>query len=144
MEPVENRKRNDLPRSRFAFLVHGTLRNPLFNALMPTGLVEELNVLFDHPIQMFLSQDQHVIKALPPYAPQEPFADRVGFGCAVRRFQDFNVAVPCHSHESGAVFAIPISNQAAWPLIKRSSLTQLLRHPDIGWVSRDVEVNDSP
>ncbi len=93
---------------------------------------------------MFLSHDQHVIQAFSPYAAPEAFAKRIGFGCAIRRFQDFNVAALCHSRESVAKFAITIANQEAWRLTVRRGFAQLLCDPGIRGMRRDVKMNDSP
>jgi len=55
--------------------------------------------------------NQQVIKAFPPQAPQEPFADRVGLWSAVGRNQDFYGACLCDAREIVAVLAVPVANQ---------------------------------
>jgi hypothetical protein len=140
----ENWERDNFPRSFLLSLGWGLAWNFLFDPLVWTGTVEERNIFFDHPKQMTLLQDKHVIKTFSPYASQESFADRFDFRRATWRFQDFNSASCCHTRESLTIFAITISNQEVWRLTEWSSLAQFLRDPGIGRMSGDANVNDSP
>lgn len=54
----------------------------------PRGCSNPAN--FDHAMQTPDPQDQHVVEAFPPYTAQKSFANGVGLGSSVRRFQDFN------------------------------------------------------
>lgn len=116
----------------------------MFNPLVGASLVEELHVFFGHSIQMTLPQDEHVVKAFSPYAAQESFADRIGFRCAIGRFQDFNSASCCHSRKTLAVSTIAIPNQKARSLIEGRRFAELLSYPCIGGMDRDIKVNDAP
>jgi len=100
MQSIGHWKRDNLSLWFLFPLQCNSLWNFLLDPLVWPGMVEELNICFDHPIPMTLPKDQQVIKAFPPYATQEPFAEGIGFRRAIRRFQDFNFASYCHSRES--------------------------------------------
>ena len=90
---------------------------------MRSGLVEILHMFFNHPIEMALTQDQHVSKALTPHATQESFADGIGVWRAIGRFQNFNFARRGHLGESLTMFAIAISNQETRMLAESCGLS---------------------
>jgi hypothetical protein len=106
------------------------------------SLIEELGVFLDDLIQMAFSQNQHVIQTLASNASLEPFADRVGFGCAIGRFQDFNLTPFRDGRKVLPTFTIAISNQEAWPPTEGGCFPKLLGNPFISWVSGDIEVDD--
>jgi len=87
--------------------------------------------------------NQQVIEAFSPHAPQEPFADRVGLWSAVGRLQDFNGACPCNSCELVAVLAVPIANQEMWGQAIGCRFPKLSRHPGVGRMGCDATINNS-
>jgi len=85
--------------------------NPLPNPLVWPRLVEIPDVFLDHAMKLPVPDNQQVIEAFSPHAPQEPFADRVGRWSAVGGLEDFNGA--CLSDSCGivAVLAVPVADQ---------------------------------
>jgi hypothetical protein len=76
--------------------------------------VEVFDVFLDYPMKVPVPENQDVIEAFSPRAPQEPFADRVGIWSAVGGLEDFNGAYPCDKCEVDAVLAVPIANEEKW------------------------------
>ena len=78
----------DEPSSpRPGWLGYGPLWNPLPNPLVWPCSVEVFDVFLDYAMKLPVPDNQQVIEAFSPQAPQEPFADRVGLWSAVGRLQ---------------------------------------------------------
>jgi hypothetical protein len=93
---------------------------------------------------MAFTQNQHVIQTLTSNASQKALADGIRFWSAIRCFQNLNLTAFRDARKALPVFAVAISNQETRPLIEGRSFSKLLCDPRIGWMSGDVEVNDSP
>jgi hypothetical protein len=116
VQPVEDGNRDEPSSPRPGWLGHDPPWNPLPNPLVWPCSVEVFDVFLDDPMKLPVPDNQQVIEAFSPQAPQEPFADRVGLGSAVGRLQDFNGACLSDSCEIVAVLAIPVADQEAWGL----------------------------
>jgi len=100
-----------LTRLGQAWQGNGPPWNPLPNLPVWSWSVEVLDVFLDHTMKLPVPDNQQVIEAFSPQAPQEPFADRVGLWGTVGRPQDFNGACLCDSCEIVAVLAVPVADQ---------------------------------
>ncbi len=87
-----------------------------------------------------------MIQTFPSYTSQEPVANGIGPGCAIGRFHYFNRTVLCRPREGVAArsVSIAISNQGIGCLTERRGFPELLYHPGIGGVRRNVEMNNAP
>jgi hypothetical protein len=93
--------------------------------------------------QMPLSQYQQVIQTFSTDGTDEAFADGIGFGGADRRPQDFNLGTGGNSGKMVSIFLVIVSNEIFGPLLERSRLAELLRHPSVRRMSRDAHLNDA-
>ena len=95
-------------------------------------------------MQLLLTEDQDVIQALSPDAPQKAFTDRIGSWRVIGRFQYLDAARCCNTSETGSKLAIMITDEILRRLAIRSSLPQLLCGPSVGWRARHTYVDDFP
>src|SRR5712692_1386057 len=145
LNPAENRKKpNGLSAAQFCRVGIHRNRNTLVNSLVWAFSIKVVDIGFNHPRQMPLTQHEHVIQALPADRFLKPFTDRVGVGCRHWGFEYLNTRTGSNPSEVHAVFAVVIANQVLGSLTKRRSLSQLLRGPGIGRVRRNAEVNHAP
>ncbi len=84
---------------------------------MGPGVVEVPHVLSQDATEVALAQEQDVIQALPPDAPEEPLADRVRPRRAGRRAQDPDAADRGDPSEVGPELPVvaPTRNRGARP-----------------------------
>jgi hypothetical protein len=59
---------------------------------MRSGSVEIVNILLDHPVQVALVKNEHVIEAFASHTPKKTFTDSIGFGSTTRDAQDVDTA----------------------------------------------------
>ena len=62
-------------------------------------LIEIRDVGTQNTIQLLLTEDQQVAKALSPNTPQKAFTDSIGSWSVIRRFQYLDVARSQHREE---------------------------------------------
>ena len=100
---------------------------------MCPSLIVVPDVGLEETVELFLLQDQEMIQAFSSHASQKAFTDGIGPWRPVRRSKHFDPTCCCHSCKMLPEFAIIIPDQIFWGLPIRSSLSQLLRDPGIGW-----------
>ena len=88
--------------------------------------------------QVVLPEEQQVIEALPPHAPQEALGNRVGAWRADGRARDGDIARRGHLREARAILAVVVANEELGPSPIRRRLAQLLRRPLVRRVARDA------
>ena len=112
------------------------------NTLMWSCPIEILDEGAQHTMQLFLTEDQYVVKALSPHTSQKTFTDRIGSWCVIWRFEYLDAARCCHSSETGSKLAIVIANEILRSLAIRSRLPQLLCGPSVGRSARHTYMDD--
>ena len=106
--------------------------NLLPDALMRPGSVEIVHIGVEHSVELLLLQDEQMIEALAPHAPQKALADGIGSGSVIRGVENLNRTHCGHTSETGPKFPIVITDQMLRHLPKWRGFAQLLRHPGIG------------
>ena len=97
------------PRWNIPILGGGLLRK----ALVRTVAVDVLHVFAEDVSQVPLAEDEDVIEAIPPHAPEEPLAGGVLPGRAVGRAQLRAPARRLHPGKHRVVLAIVVADQVA-------------------------------
>jgi hypothetical protein len=103
----------------------------LLNPLMRPCVIEVSYKFADEPIQLALTQDQHVIEAFPSDAAHESLTDSVGSGCAHWGPDYLNLPVPRDARETQPVLLVVVANQKAWSFVTRCRFSHLVGDPDI-------------
>jgi hypothetical protein len=85
MQGTQEGERDEPYSLRLGWLRPERAWNPLSNPLVGPCTVEVFDILFDHPMKLSVPDNQQVIKAFSPQAPQQPFADGVGLWSTVGR-----------------------------------------------------------
>jgi hypothetical protein len=85
-----------------------------------------------------------MVQAFLSDAPQESFADRIGSWSVIRGLENLNCTGGRHASKTGSKFAIVIPNQVLGCLPIGSSVSELLRHPDIGRRARHAYMDHLP
>jgi hypothetical protein len=110
-------------------------------ALVRPLLVEVVDVLAERMRQMALAQDEHVVQALAPHAPEEPLAGGVLPGRAVGRAQLLDAARRRDLGERPAELPVVIVDEIPGPPAIGRGLTQLLRDPGVGRLPRHPDMD---
>ena len=108
---------------------------------MGSCLVEVGHIDIEDTLELLLIQDQQVVEAFLPHAPQEALADRIGSGSVIRRFEYLDTTGRRHASKSRPEFAVVITNEILRRLSKRGGFSQLLGHPGIGWRACHVHMD---
>ena len=124
------------PRRHAVWRCGCRLRERLVRAV----LVEVRHVLAQHAGEVALAEDEHVVEALAPHAPQEALAYGVGQRRADRGAQDADPAPRRDACERRPVLAIVVADEEARPRIEERGLTQLPGDPGVGRVLRHADV----
>jgi hypothetical protein len=132
---------SDEPSSpRPGWLGHDPLRSPLSNPLVWPRSNEVCDVFLDHPMKLPVPDNQQVIEAFSPHAPQEPFADRVSLWSAVGRLQPALSPPGQGTSMELALQRVLTRRRTCCPgrgsetRVSHRSLPRLLRHPGVGRV----------
>ena len=107
-------------------------RDLLLNTLMRSCPVEVRHIRIEHALELLLVENEQVIKAFLPHTPQKAFANRIGSGSVIRCFKNLDGTRGRHTSETGAKFAIIITNQILRYLPIWRGFSKLLRNPRIG------------
>ena len=114
------------------------------NTLMWSRPVEIRNIGTQHTMQLFLMEDQYVVKALSPNTSQKTFTNRIGSWRVIGRFENLDAACCCYSSETRSKLTIVIANKILRRVSIGSRLPQLLRGPGVGRRSRHADMHDFP
>jgi hypothetical protein len=105
------------------------------------GIIEVRLVLFHHPVQVSLAQDEVEIQALTAHTAQKAFADGVRSRCSIRGPQYLD---PLSDPRKGwTVLAVVVADEVSWSFRKGCCFSQLLGDPGIGWVSGHAEMDEA-
>ncbi len=130
-ETIQERECDDLALGWLGRQYVGSSRNPLRDSLVWTGLVEIVHVFLDHMVEMLLPQHQDMIETFSARAPQKPFANCIGLGYAIGRYENLDRTALGDSCEGLPIPAVAVSNQEAWRFAVGRSLPQLLGYPPV-------------
>ena len=78
---------------------------------MRSSLVEVSDIAIEHALELLLAEDQQVVQAFLPDAPQIEFADGIGLWHVNRRLEKFDATGHRHSPETGTKLAVVIIDQ---------------------------------
>jgi len=106
--------------------------------------VEIRDVGTQHTMQLFLMEDQYVVKALSPNTPQKAFAGRIGSWRLIGCFENLNAVCGCHTSETGPELALMIADELLRRVSIQSRLPQGLGGPSVGRRARHTDVVDLP
>ena len=77
-------------------------------------------------------QDQQVVQAFLPHAPEKPLANGIGSWRLNRRCEQLDATGRRHSAETGSKLTIMVTDQIIWRLSIGGGFAELLGHPGIG------------
>ncbi len=107
MEPTQDWEREDLAAlaiwwRRPSFW----LWSLLFDPLMRPGSVEVAHIRVEHPVELFLMQDEQMIEALTSHTAQEPLTDGIGSRGVIRSCEHLDVTYLRNPREGHPKLAI--------------------------------------
>ncbi len=91
---------------------------------MWSRLIEIRDVGTQDTMELFLMEDQHVVKALSPDTQEKAFADRLGAFRVIRCFENLDASGCCHTSETGSKLALMITDEILRRVSIRSRLSQ--------------------
>jgi len=103
-------------------------------------MVEVGHIRAEHASQLRLAEDEDVVQALPPHAPQEALAGRVGPQGAHGRAQDADPARGGEAVEARPVLGVVVADQESRGRPEGRRLAQLLGDPGVRRVPRHANV----
>ena len=109
---------------------------------MGSCLVEVGHIGIEDTLELLLMQDQQVIEACLPHAPQEALADGIGSGCMIRRFENLDATGLRHTSKAGPKFTVVISNEIFRCVPIRGGFSKRLGHPGISRGSCHADLDD--
>src|SRR5664280_366033 len=133
--------RNDAPGTRRWDQGQTGVRTPLPDALVRSGTIEVRDIRAQHPPQLALVQNNHVIQALTAKAPKESLTESIRPRSQVRRAQYFNPTPRRHPGEHRTEFRVIVADKVGGTLVEGRGLAQLLGHPGIRGVPSDVDMH---
>ena len=97
-------------------ILSGKARAALFRELLPNAwmrscLVEVNHIGIEHALELPLMQNQQMIEAFLPHAPQEALTDRIGSWRVIGGCENLDATGPRHTSEAGPKFGIVITNE---------------------------------
>ena len=120
------------------------MRNLLPDALVWSCLIEIRDIGIEDPMQLLLTEDQYIVKALSSHTAQKAFTDGIGSWRLIGYGENLDAARCCNSGETRSKLPIIIANEIRGGLSIRSRLSQLLCGPGIGRKSCHTYVDDLP
>ncbi len=105
------------------------------------GLIEVGDIGLEHPRELLLVEDEQVIETLPPHAPQEAPAIRIGAWRLDRCAQRFDPGSAGDTDKVQAKLAVMVTDQKSWGLSKRRRFSELLSDPGIGGMARHSDAD---
>lgn len=139
---IEDRKGHNSPSLWFHSLRDQSPWNLLSHPLVWASSIEVIDVFPDNAMQLPFSRNHKVIEPFSHHTSQEPFADRVGFGSAVGRLEDFDGTGLGSSAKGIGTYGIAIANQGTWSLAKECGFAELPGHSVVGRIDGDRKMND--
>jgi hypothetical protein len=96
---------------------------------MGSCLVEVDHIRVEHALELLLMQNQQVVQAFLPHAPQKTLADDIGSWGMNRRFEDLDRARFRHTNKARPKLPVVITNEILGCLSIGRGFSQSLRHP---------------
>src|SRR5580658_1062198 len=143
MKPAEHGDRGDRAGElrTDAFIGDG---NPLADPLVGSRRVEVPQCVFNEDLlKVWLGQDDQVVEALAPDAPQKPFAHRVHERRLHRGAQDVNAGAIGDAIEDRTELVVTIANDELRPLPERRRIAELPRRPRLRRSARHPDMDDA-
>jgi hypothetical protein len=106
--------------------------------------IEVCHIPIEYSLELFLMEDQQMVKAFLPHTPQKAFADGIRSWRMIRCFENLNGTRCRYPGEARPKFVIIITNQILRCLPKWRGFSKLLRHPGIGGRSCHSRVDHAP
>src|SRR5712692_830541 len=94
--------------------------------------VKLCHILIEHTLELLLMENEQVVKAFLPHAPQKAFADGVRSWRVIRRFENLNCTCCHYPSKARPKSVIIITNQIPRSLPIRRGFPELLHNPRIG------------
>src|SRR5215471_1044336 len=110
---------------------------------MGSCLIEVDHVRFEYALELLLVEDEEIVQAFLPHAPQKALADGIGPGCMNRRCEDLDTARFRYTCKARPECAVVMPNEILGFLPIRGSFEKLLCHPGIGGRSSDADMDHS-
>src|SRR5258707_1470038 len=108
------------------------------------SLIEVDHIGLEKPIELFLVEDQEVLKTFSSHAPQKAFTNGICSRSSIRSSKYFDATCCRHASKTRPEFPVIIPNQISWPFSIRSRFPQLLRDPGIGRRSGHIHMHNLP
>jgi hypothetical protein len=106
--------------------------------------IEVVYIRVEYALELLLMQDEQMIEALAPHAPEKPLTDGIRSRGLIRCFEDLNVTRLCNTGEVPPELAIVIPNEILRSLSKGCGFSQLLRYPCVAGRSCDAYMDHFP
>jgi hypothetical protein len=90
---------------------------------MRSSVIEVHHVCFEETGELLFMQDEEVIQAFAPHAPQKAFADGIRSWRPVRRSKHFDATRCGHARKTRLECAVIIPDEIFWGLPIRSRLS---------------------
>src|SRR6266567_798313 len=78
---------------------------------MRSGSVEIVHIRIEHAVELFLMQDEQMIKALTSHTAQEPLTDGIGSRGVIGGFENLDVTRSSQPRETHSKLAIVITDE---------------------------------
>ncbi len=119
--------------------------NLLLDPLMWSGSIEVLdNIGVEHPLELHLMQDEHMVEALPAHTSQKAFTDRIRSRGVIRGVENLDTTRVRNTCEGRPKLAIVIPQKVFRPLSIRRGFPKLLCGPSVGGIACHADMDHSP
>jgi hypothetical protein len=111
---------------------------------MGSCLVEVDHIRIEHALELLLMQDQQMVHAFLSHTPHEAFADRIGSGSVIGRFEKLDATCCRHPSKAGPKFAVVITDQVLRCFPIGGGFSEVLGDAEIGWRSCHADMDHLP
>jgi hypothetical protein len=95
--------------------------------------IEVVYICVEYALELLLMQDEQMIEALAPHAPEKPLTDGIRSRGLIRCFEDLNATRLCNTGEVPPELAIVIPNEILRSLSKGCGFSQRYALPMRRW-----------
>ncbi len=118
--------------------------NLLLDPLMWSGSIEVLDIGVEHPLELHLMQDEHMVEALPAHTSQKAFTDGIRSRGVIRCCENLDATRVHNTGEGRPKLAIVIPQKVFRPLSIRCGFPKLLCGPSVGGIACHADMDHSP
>ena len=118
--------------------------NLLRDPLMGSSSIERLDRGVEHPLELLLMQDEHMVEALAVHTSQKAFTERIGSWGVIRWCEHLDATRVHNTGEGRPKRAIVIPQKVFRPLSIRRSFPKLLRGPRVSGRAYHSDMDHSP